>query len=88
MRRRGAPSLPRAATPLRPEHTAWSTRGLLFDFAAIGVEVVEEAEAEAEVGAGEFSWEGLEGIGTGNAALGWSIEGYVAGGIDDFQSLD
>ena len=41
----------------------------LFNFAAVGVQVVEEAKAEAEVGAGEFSGECFE----------WAFDAAVGG---------
>jgi hypothetical protein len=46
--------------------------GLLFDFASVGVQVVEEAEAEAEVGAGEFSGECFE----------WALDAAVSGAFE------
>jgi hypothetical protein len=55
----------------------------LAEFAAVGVEVVVVAEAEAQVRASEFPGQGLEGIRTGNAAISGAIEGDVAGGADD-----
>src|SRR6266576_2170477 len=61
---------------------------LLVDLAAVGVQVVVVAEAQAEIGTGKFSWERWKRVRSGDTAKGRTVHRSVARGTNNFQAGD